>query len=158
MKSFEWKHIVDSLGTLAIVGSLIFVGFEIKQSRDIAIADVYQQQAALLIDVQTSQMLPELFVEASRERIEGEELSDHEVRMLRLGHLPWLTYYENIHFQHEKGMISEELWESIKVDIRNRVNGESYFVEMWEMVRHSWRRSFAEEVDQIIREETGNQP
>ncbi len=73
MKSPDWKSIADILATVAIVGSLVFVGLEIKQSRDIAIADVYQQQAALLATIQINYESSEEFYEARREFSSGEE-------------------------------------------------------------------------------------
>ena len=49
---FERKYIVELVGSTAIVASLIFVGLEMRQSRQIAVADIYQQKTALLIEVQ----------------------------------------------------------------------------------------------------------
>lgn len=38
----QYEDIARLLGVLGVIGSLVFVGYEIKQSRDIALADVYQ--------------------------------------------------------------------------------------------------------------------
>ncbi len=38
MKSPDWKDTAELIGITAIVASLIFVGFELKQNRDIAVA------------------------------------------------------------------------------------------------------------------------
>ena len=43
----DWLQLAASVG---VILSLIFVGLEIKQSREIAIADIYQQRTAILID------------------------------------------------------------------------------------------------------------
>ena len=151
LKSQDWKGFVEILGTVAIVGSLIFVGFEIKQSREIAIADVYQQQAALLISIQTAPV-PERVMVARLKLRAGEELSEDEIGFLKFHNNPWMTYFENIHFQYEAGMISEEHWESVKNEIGRSTVNSPYFLEYWEEVRGSWRRTFTEEVDQIIRD------
>jgi len=154
MKKSSWKDAADAFGTLAIVGSLIFVGFEIKQSREIAIADVYQQQAALLVAVQTSGDVPERLFEARQKFRAGEELSQAEINLLRSHHNPWLTYYENVHFQYQAGLLSEEHWVSVKNEIRRGNLNAPYFLDYWESVRGSWRQSFSDEIDQIIQEET----
>lgn len=39
MKSVRWKDAVELVGIAAIVASLIFVGLELRQTRDIALAD-----------------------------------------------------------------------------------------------------------------------
>ena len=43
MKILRYQVLVQILGALAVSASLLFVGFELKQSRDIAIADIFQQ-------------------------------------------------------------------------------------------------------------------
>ena len=155
MKKADWKDTVEIFGIAAIVASLVFVGFEIKQSRDIAIADVYQQQAALLVEIQTYATNPQTLQDAQWKHYKGEELSERESISLFFSHNPWITYYENIHFQYTIGMLTEEHWTSIKNEIRNRVRSNRFFLEYWERSRDSWRSSFAEEVDAIIREESG---
>ena len=42
MKSFRLKDSVELVGISAIVASLIFVGMELRQSQEIAIASQYQ--------------------------------------------------------------------------------------------------------------------
>ena len=41
MRSIGWKDIAEFLGIAAIVASLIFVGVQIQQEQEIAIADTY---------------------------------------------------------------------------------------------------------------------
>ena len=156
MKSINWKDIAEFSGTVAIVGSLIFVGLEIQQSRKIAIADVYQQQAALLIQIQTSLYSPEQRLESIMKDRKGDPLSESDEEIRRIISLPWLTYYENVHFQYETGLISEEHWLSVRNVIRfsMRLPGGR---EDWDESRTQWRESFAEEVDEIIEEEFGEQ-
>ena len=40
MKLGRYEVVVQIVGTLGVIASLLFVGFEIKQSRDIAMADI----------------------------------------------------------------------------------------------------------------------
>ena len=41
MKSMNWKVIVETVGIAAIVASLIFVGLQMRQSQEIAIAETF---------------------------------------------------------------------------------------------------------------------
>ena len=41
MKSMNWKVVVETIGIFAIVASLIFVGLEMRQSQEIAIAETF---------------------------------------------------------------------------------------------------------------------
>ena len=156
MESFSWKEIAEFSGTLAIVGSLVFVGLEIQQSREIAIADVYQQQAALLIDIQTNEIAADDLSAARIKSRQGEALTDADYRLLFYGILPWLTYYENIHFQYQAGLLSEEHWLSAIDAMRNLVRGPNFRM-YWEYVGATWRESFAREINELIQEEYGEQ-
>ena len=46
MKSQKWKEIGEFVGISAIVASLIFVGFQLKQDRDVALAESTQSSEA----------------------------------------------------------------------------------------------------------------
>ena len=50
MNSTNWKDIVELVGISAIVASLVFVGLELRQSHQIAIAAEYQERATSVID------------------------------------------------------------------------------------------------------------
>ena len=45
------QAVIQFLGAISIATSLVFVGYEIKQSRDIAIGEIYQARTALDINV-----------------------------------------------------------------------------------------------------------
>ncbi len=50
MQGANWKDVAELIGITAIVASLIFVGLQMKQSQEIAIAAQYHQRAALTVD------------------------------------------------------------------------------------------------------------
>jgi hypothetical protein len=158
MNTSQLQNWLQIIGLGGVILSLVFVGFEIQQSRQIAITDVYQQQAALLLDIYAIGAVPEHTFVARRKWFQGEELDAYEIGLLKFDHNPWLTYYENIHFQYAQGMLPDEHWESIRNEIRNRVRIDMYFLEHWESQRGSWSSSFAEEVDKVIQEEAAREP
>ena len=43
MKSMNWKDVVEFVGIAAIVASLLFVGLQLKQSQEIAVAAQYKK-------------------------------------------------------------------------------------------------------------------
>ena len=45
MKFADWKGIAEHVGIVAIVASLLFVGLQLKQSHEIALATQYQSRA-----------------------------------------------------------------------------------------------------------------
>ena len=51
MKSTNWKHIAELVGIAAIVASLVFVGLQMRQSREIALSQSYQSRADMSVDM-----------------------------------------------------------------------------------------------------------
>ena len=145
----NWLQIV---GLGGVIVSLKFVGFEIQQSRQIAIADVYQQRAALVVEVQNGQMANDRLFGVHDKLEEGQALGASEERLLNVSIQPWLSYYENNHFQYEIGLLSEEHWVSSREALRS-LAGTPFFQERWTRDRKTWRESFAQEIDELIAEE-----
>ena len=54
MKSLDRKEVVELIGLAAIVASLIFVGIQLRQSQNIALAEGYSMHFAARIDVSNS--------------------------------------------------------------------------------------------------------
>ena len=149
----DWLQIV---GLFGVIGSLVFVGVELKQSRLIAIADVYQQRSAIAVQLQTSVLSNELALLAFDKASAGDALSRLEERMLYFNNNPWMTYYENTHFQYQIGLLSEEQWLATRTGIRGWTRWHRS-IEWWAESRGQWRESFAREVDQVIEEEAAKQ-
>ena len=56
MSGTNWKDTAELIGIAAIVASLIFVGLQMKQSQDIAIAAQYQSRADTAVEWYISRM------------------------------------------------------------------------------------------------------
>jgi len=143
---------VDLVGTVAIIASLVFVGLELQQSRQIAIADVYQQRTAMNIDLINSRFTPEqirpLFDKAY---FSDDPLTPRENYLLHYSLHPFFAYWENNHFQFELGLLPEEQWESSKGSMRGMALNPG-FEEWWKENKSTYRKSFVEEFDAVLRE------
>ena len=151
MKSAHWREVAELLGIAAIVASLIFVGLELQQSRRIAIADVYQQQANLLVEIHNNQMATEPYMLAVQKLRSGQELNETDRTYLRAAIASWLSYFENVHFQYRQGLLSAEHWQSVRNDLGNLLQQEIWRDE-WNSVRELYRESFATEIDDLVSE------
>ena len=145
----DWLQVI---GLFGVIASLVFVGLQMKQDRDIAIADIYQQRAALVIQVQTSMMDDDRFADAWSKVTANESLDQGDRARLDFWNNPWLSYYENNHFQYQLGLLSAEQWFSSRNAMRTLVRRES-FESWWAVNRSSWRESFAQEVDDLMADE-----
>lgn len=144
----DWIQIAALIG---VILSLVFVGFEIRLSRQVAIADVFQQKTALAVQVQHGGMSAERYTVAIEKMLAEQPLTPHEKSMLQFYQNPWFQYWENVHFQHEIGLLSEAAWQGSRNSIRSRLRNPIY-QEWWKTQRTYWREPFAIEVDGILAE------
>jgi len=152
-KLHDWLQIT---GLFGVIASLMFVGLEMQQSRQIAIADIYQQRTAILLDVYSIRLSSEVLNNVANRFFAGEELTDWDQGLIQSGWNPMMAYWENNHFQYQLGLMSEEQWLASRNAMRGRANN-PYFLEWWEDQRSSWRESFAQTVDEVIEDERASQ-
>ena len=125
----NWNAIADLVGTLAIVASLIFVGIQINQSREIAIAEQYQARAT----ASTERLLWFIDNDLLRQRLSTNYESLHEAG--KLGEvfeeeyknsgpeylairyhsdMATLVVWDNLYMQYQMGTMDEESWAAFR--------------------------------------------
>jgi hypothetical protein len=149
----DWMQVAASVG---VILSLVFVGFQIQQSRDIAIADIYQQRAAMMIQVLQGTYPVENYEDALSKSLSDQPLTARENELLLFDQSTWFSYWENNHFQYQIGLLSEEHWVSSRNSMRDRLRRPIY-QDLWEGQREQWRESFAHEVDNVLAEARAGQ-
>ena len=155
MKKIDVGQTITILANVGVVLSLIFVGVQIQQSRQIAVADIYQQRTALLLQSFYSAVPAETEFRAWLKDSAGEPLSPEERLALTNRYAARIAYWENNHLQYQIGLLPEEQWEASKNSIRGQAERQ-IFLDTWEQERFQLRRSFSDEVDRILVEEAGH--
>lgn len=151
MKTTNWKDIAELIGIAAIVGSLIFVGMEMRQTRTIAMAAAYQARTDSELNMQ--QMFDSTYgmLEIRRKSRTGERLSPIDQINIEQMHEVRFMYLENVHYQVEIGMLSDEIWRAQMMGIKTILVRPSS-QEWSEESRVTWRPTFAESIDEYIAE------
>jgi len=112
----DWMQVI---GIFAVVVSLVFVGFQLKQSQDIAIAGQNQERQSVAFDYYSWQgQIDELvdhYGARHREHLNdsiGTEnsRSDRSIGFSYIKSRMRLSIYDNNHFQFESGFMTEESW------------------------------------------------
>ena len=113
--------VVQLLGMLGIIISLIFVGLEMRQSQRIAIAGQYQARAAM--NAASIQAAIEAGIDFSAQsRLSQSNLtSEEQVQQRNFTNLAY-TRIENDYYQYQQGLIDEETWEKKLFSIRSWYN------------------------------------
>ena len=174
MKQHDWKAIAELIGIAAIVASLIFVGLQMKQSQDIAIADQYQNRADTAANFYLSRMQSEtalaiLAIDLKKEVESGKApeamkavLESEGANLLATRYLFYranITVFDNYHFQYEQGFMPEDAWHAFRVRLKDVLSND-IDAAFYDQMRSHFRPSFQAVCDQILAEledETANQ-
>jgi hypothetical protein len=154
MKPASWHEVAELIGITAIVASLIFVGLELRQTREIALSEAYQMRAAIEIANATAMASIPGYLTSKAKLYDGGSISDLTTEEY-IAHEHYLVaslgVWENDHYQYERGYLSEEHWKkaygNMLCDFSLSLYREIYASSGW-----TYRKSFAEEVEQAITE------
>jgi hypothetical protein len=139
----DWMQVV---GIFAVVASLIFVGLQMKQSQDIALAAQYQARAEAAQNMMMS--MQESGMALSAIQIPAAEMKPAERHTIdNLYRWSW-TQYDNMHFQYVAGFLDEESWTGQKARIE-RVYSRCDQRQILENMRPFLRQSFVAYVDSL---------
>jgi hypothetical protein len=124
------------VGTLGVIGSLIFVGLQVRQNTKATRVQVQENMTSGYISV--AQVLTdhaEVFTPGNRgnARVVRVVLRCRQADLLR-SHLSIFKHFENIHSQRERGFIDQESWTAWSEQILMYFNQPG--VKMW----WEWRR------------------
>jgi len=166
MTRFNWRDLTEIVGFVAIVASLIFVGMQLMQSQEIAIASQYQERASTAVEYYGSQMQNELAtaekgaaiitdVRAGKASpaltsiVEGR--SPESVGMWFYENRVFFVMLDNFHYQYSAGFMEDESWEAFRRQLREELSGQSTKA-YYQNYGIKLRNSFEELCDEILEE------
>lgn len=167
MKPTSWKDMAELVGIVAIVVSLVFVGLQLKQSQNIALAASFQSRTATLAESFSSRVAnPEAL--AAELRVQGINPNDPVTRLPfeipeSAGVLTELEYraavftvlsvwqqWNNIHYQNQMGFMPEGNWLRLRSAIKRNFRRRTVASLVYDAFAYS--PEFQKEIDEIIAE------
>ena len=139
----DWMQVI---GIFAVVASLIFVGLQMKQSQEIALAEQYQARA----EAAQAMYLSVLESGVSWESLDvpmQEKSPDERNLAIALSQWSW-TQYDNHYFQYKAGFLDEESWAGLSARI-SEIYSDCEDRESWNYMRSFFRRSFVKYVEAL---------
>ena len=116
----DWMQVV---GIFAVVASLIFVGLQMIQDRDIALAGQYQERSATAVEYWNGQAQSEydlrtignnVIADPKWNGVFGDAVTPEEVGMAYISVRKSFVVLDNHHYQYESGFYDEETWQSFR--------------------------------------------
>ena len=166
LKSMSLKDTAEMIGITAIVASLIFVGLELRQSHQIALAAQYQARTdsgreyfyqslasdhrikELARDIRQWEWPPGFLSSTEREwlDIKSPELLAEASYWATIN----LYGFDNYHYQYQSGLLSEEGWRAMESRLRGLLNGDPVARYLIMFYGDDFRASFTELAKSLI--------
>lgn len=146
----DWLQVI---GLFGVIASLIFVGLQMKQDREIALTERFNARSETTIQLYMS-MADNPVLRTAREKVRNgarDQLTEDEQAALTYLSQAALTSFENTHFQYVNGYIDDEHWDRTVARIKSDIVSGNLRRE-YENSRDQWRRSFQAVMDGLIDE------
>jgi hypothetical protein len=134
---------------LGVIASLLFVGYQIKLSRDIAMAEVFLGSTKLDVAVLQSTYTAEMLRPVLVKMFAKEPLSQQERTLVMEWGDTWMTLKLNAYYQFTLGLISEERWVSERNYIANIMSFPCYS-EWWVRNQEQTNQTFVAAIADIV--------
>ena len=136
------KNIFEIGGALGLIGSLIFVGIEIRQNtsavRSSAQQAISEQITELYYTIAPDERLSNLLSRALYDGITKKDLSPTDNISLRLMIQGGLRRVENVYLQYKNGIISDKAFDRIGMNYYRN----PYSREVWEENKNKFDKDF----------------
>ena len=115
-KISDWLQIV---GLFGVIASLVFVGLQMKQDREIALSAAFQTRTQISQDLESSyRSNPALISAMAKVTENGLAAISLEEKILLDSYINSLfDVYENLYFQNQRGFLDQEHWEKAQRQI-----------------------------------------
>ena len=142
MKFATWKDSLELVGIAAIVVSLIFVGYELRQSTAIARSDAYSSFSSQFLDLTVSAALDErmsgLLSRVNQGALPGDFKPDEQVS-IRIYQGAAVRVWENLFRSVQAGVLTEDALESAAGGM---IINNKYFRSTWASTKHLYTSDF----------------
>ncbi len=158
MKSRKLEDWLQIVGLFSVVGSMVFVGFQLKQDREIALSQIWQDRTATVVasitGIASNEMALSAFAKAGSGRLDEIKPVEEQAALWEV--IGSLVLWESSHYQHTLGFLPEEHWERIQQDIKRSLRDPFWRPMMLESLT-IMRSSFAAVVEGLNREVSAEQ-
>jgi len=141
----DLKPTLELLGILGVIGSLIFVGYEVNQNSDIARSEAQHNVTADMIEISAMMAndgeLAEIFETVLSEDLTLSELSVAHLLRVRFAYLGMLYLWESVYDSVQEGILPQSELQQIS---RGGFFDNNFFRDAWPVFRNSVNAEFAE--------------
>jgi hypothetical protein len=147
----KYRIIVELTSVVAIILSLVFLGLEVKQSNQLAKAEIRQALNVTDMEVYKVQMEEDIIAKALYKINKNIPIDDYEEYQLDEFQRFNFRDFDNSFYQYRIGLFDENVWFAYRRIIKSLLM-QNYIMIMWENSNQSFSIEFQDEVNNIIKE------
>jgi hypothetical protein len=102
----NWTAAAEKVGLIAVIVSLLYVGYEIKRNNDLAVVESQQDLLSLLVEMRgwfVDKEIREILFTDDITQLPSEDL---QTLLAMVG--SWFDLWEQVFFSYERGVLSDE--------------------------------------------------
>ena len=157
----RWALMAEIIGGIAIVVSLVFVGYEIRGStkeaelnRRAVEVSAYQQLIQSIFDLNDDVVHDPSFADSYRRSWNGETLEPTEQMRLSEWFMNHFRHGDMAYFQFQNGIIDQERLRSSVNVIVVRISEITIAKLLWEERKHFFSKEYTDYLDKLLLERT----
>jgi len=156
MNITDLAHIADIVAAIGVIGSMIFVGVQVRQStRSIRSATLQQQANQWHVYADLWQKLYEFLSDPKvattlAKGSAGRDLEKAEFGQFFVLFRAILIQIENLHYQFQQGLIDKEVYARFQLSWQEALFAFPGTRAMWQLCRHYYSSDFAEYLDEVV--------
>ena len=127
----DWAKIAEIVASIAVVLTLGYLAYEVRQNTRVMEANARQQSAAQDLAYVATALDPSVIARAVAKRDEGEELTSLEHSQLVYQQYMNFLIFENAYYQFRKGVLETGEWERYRHIVQVLICGHEPAIEMW---------------------------
>lgn len=147
----DWLQVI---GLFGVIGSLIFVGMQMKQDHEIALSVATQARTETTIQNIMGAASNPYYMSAIDKIADGEQdsLTASEQHAVRSQGIAVLFNLENVHFQYEQGFIPPERWSATRETLKGLLRPSWGPKAQYKANPSAWRAPFQSLVNELLAE------
>jgi len=131
MNSAKLNDWLQVLGLFGVMASLVFLGLQMKQTQEIALAEAYSTRTSITTDFNAAVLGGPQYYSGMAKLYSGlrDELDAEEYIALEMEGNLQLFIFENLHYQYSMGFLPESHWRKNLADLDCRMSEPFYRVQ-----------------------------
>ena len=156
MKDSHWREIVEVVGVISIVASILLLAWEVKQTNQLAQAEIEMQIAALHNEIQQIRATDGEFAKLFP-KLENPEI--HLLTATDLSQIRGLTWhyinvYRTVQSAYDRGLLNEDQLNAYKADVKGTLDNypalHKHFIHIYETQPVLQHKEIFEPIAEIV--------